>query len=267
MVLISTLFSLEALFFSLFEEDLLFDLAAERGFFYRYAEISEVSECPQNDPLCIAFDGKSFRLAKKGTLEILEKPSKESVGLEITPDNNFISYFLYVESAGGVFRTKITKKSVRISEKPEKIIKIQIVGTAPKGPEVIWEKPFSKAKTVVYTENFDKSLQKLRKKYGQKPVRLAAELENAADSALSRLASEGLVHYSTQKGSIRHSGVKKKVLGENLVIAKDEKTAWRLLVGSPSHLYNMINPQFRSYFFKKIEAESGEIYGVLIFSD
>jgi len=267
MVLISTLFSLEALFFSLFEEDLLFDLAAKRGFFYRYAEISEVSECPANDSLCLAFDGKSFRLAKKGTLEIREKLSEESVELEITPDNNFISYFLYVESAGGVFRTKITKKSVRISEKPGKIVKIQIVGTAPKGPAVIWEKPFAKAKDADFTENFDKSLQKLRKKYGQKPVRFAPELGDAADSALSRLASEGLVHYSTQSGSIRHSGVRKKVIGENLVIAKDEKTAWRLLVSSPSHLYNMINPQFGSYFFKKIKTENGEIYGVLIFSD
>ncbi len=267
MVLISTLFSLEALFFSLFEENLLFEAAAERGFFYRYAEISEVPECQKEDPACVTLNGRSFRLAKKGTFEIREKPSKEAVALEITPDNNFISYFLYVESAAGVFRTKITKKSVVIGEKPEKIVKVQIVGTAPKGPEVIWEKPFSKTKQIEFAEGFDKSLRNLRKRYRQKPLVPAAELEKAADSALSRLASEGLVHYSTQSGSIRHSGVRKKVLGENLVIAKDEKTAWRLLVSSPSHLYNMINPQFGSYFFKKIKTESGEIYGVLIFSD
>ena len=267
MVLISTLFSLEALFFSLFEENLLFEAAAERGFFYRYAEISEVPECQKGDPACVTLNGRSFRLAKKGTLEIREKPSKEAVALEITPDNNFISYFLYVESAAGVFRTKITKKSVVIGEKPEKIVKVQIVGTAPKGPEVIWEKPFSKAKQVEFAEDFDKSLRNLRKRYRQKPLVAAAELEKAADSALSRLAGEGLVHYSAQSGSIRHSGVRKKILGENLVIAKDEKTAWDLLVSSPSHLYNMINPQFRSYFYKKILAENGEIYGVLIFSD
>jgi len=39
-----------------------------------------------------------------------------------------------------------------------------------------------------------------------------------------------------------------------------------MLVSSPSHLYNLINPQFRHYFYA-IEKEKDEILGAVIFSE
>ena len=255
------------LFLSLLEKDSILEKAESYGFFYKNAEISETSECMESqNGICIGFDGKKYSVKKHGIFTAEANITAKSVRLSINPDNEYISYFLYVQTENTVHKVRITKKELVLEENSGNIVRLQIVGTGTGGPEILWSRKFKETKMPGFSENFDNSLRSLRKKLKLKPMVSDRSLSDAAVFSLEKVKNEGLKHYSSQKGGIRHTGIRKKILGENLFAAKNEEEAWKMLVSSPSHLYNLINPQFRHYFYA-VEKKNDEVFGAIIFSE
>ena len=256
-----------ALFSYLFEKDSILEKAENDGFFYKNAEISEVSACkPEKNAVCISHNGRNYLVKKSGNLEIEAKTVNDSVHLTVSPDPAYISYFLYIQSGCDVHKVQITKRDIVLEEKAENITRLQITGTGVGGPEILWSRKFKEEKLPPFSENFDKSLKSLRKACKKPAISIDKALEEAAGKSLAKIQNEGLKHYSSKEGGIRHTGVKKKILGENLFAAKNEAEAWKMFVSSPSHLYNLINPQFRHYFYT-IKKEKDEVTGAIVFSE
>ena len=256
-----------ALFSYLFEKDSILEKAENDGFFYKNAEISEVSACkPEKNALCISHDGRNYLVKKSGNLEIEAKTVNDSLHLTVSPDPAYISYFLYIQSGCDVHKVQITKRDIVLEEKAENITRLQITGTGVGGPEILWSRKFKEEKLPPFSENFDKALKSLRKACKKPAISIDKALEEAAGKSLAKIQREGLKHYSSKDGGIRHTGVHKKILGENLFAAKSEAEAWKMLVSSPSHLYNLIDPQFGHYFYA-IEKGKDEILGAIIFSE
>lgn len=255
------------LFSYLFEKDSILKKAENAGFFYKNVEISETSDCRESqNAACIRFDGKKYSVKRRGIFAAEAKISDKSVCLSINPDNEYISYFLYVQTEKAVHKIQITKKELVLEENSGNIVRLQIVGTGTGGPEILWSRKFKDTKTPEFSGNFDNSLKLLRKNFKLKQMIPDSSLSDAAVSSLKKVKNEGLKHYSSKDGGIRHSGIRKKILGENLFTAKNEEEAWKMLVSSPSHLYNLINPQFRHYFYA-IEKGKDEVFGAIIFSE
>lgn len=255
------------LFSYLFEKDSILEKGENAGFFYKNVEISETSECKESkNNICIPFNGKKYSVKRRGVFTADAEITNKSVKLSINPDNEYISYFLYVQTGRAVHKIKITKKELVLEESAENIVRLQIVGTGVNGPEILWSRKFKEMQIPEFSADFDKSLNSLRKSAKLKPMILDGSLSDAAKSSLEKVKNEGLKHYSSKEGGIRHSGVHKKILGENLFAAKNESKAWEMLVSSPSHLYNLINPQFRHYFYA-IEKGKDEVFGAIIFSE
>lgn len=254
-------------FYSILERENILDKAGESGFYYRNAVISEVSECSgDNKEICVTHNGRKYLVKKEGDFSFSAESAGSSLQLEMIPDNRYISYFLYIQTEDDVHKIKIVKKKISIDQNTDKIIKVQVVGTGVNGPEVIWCKEFRKTKVPQFSGSFDNSLKKLRLQYKRKFLSVDQTLEQSAQASLHKVKNEGTKHYSSKEGSIRHSGVRKKTLGENLFTAKNEEEAWEMLVSSPSHLYNLINPQYKHYFYA-VSKEKDEIFGAIIFSD
>lgn len=253
------------LFSTLLDQNSILDEAAKKGFFYRFADIAAVEKCPEKE-FCIDHLDKKYLIKRKDSFSVTETVSKNSIEIEITPENRYISYFLYIQHKAGIHKIQMNKKKIVIDQGVPNILKLQIVGTAPEGPKVIWQKPMKETSVFKFSNNFDESLKKLRSAYFVKPLSVSDDLEPAAIKALERLQSEGLIHYSAKTGGVRHTGIDKKVLGENLFVAENIEKAWEMLTKSPSHLYNMINPQFKSYFVTFTKTDDSLI-GVIIFSD
>ncbi len=255
------------LFSYLFEKDSILEKAENVGFFYKNAEISESAECKTGvDTLCIEHNGRKYSVKRRGTFSAETQITDRSVHLTINPDNDYISYFLYIQTEKTVHKVKITKKELHLEENAGNIIRLQITGTGTGGPEILWSRKFKETKLTGFSKDFDNSLNLLRKSFKTKPIAIDPSLKEAALSSLEKVKKEGLKHYSSKKGSVRHTGVHKKILGENLFTANSEAEAWKMLVSSPSHLYNLINPQFRHYFYA-IEKKKDEISGAIIFSE
>ena len=255
------------LFSYLFEKDSILEKAENVGFFYKNAEISEFSDCKVNEnTLCIEHNGIKYSVKRRGTFSAETKISDKSVHITINPDNDYISYFLYIQIEKTVHKVKITKKELVLEENAGNIVRLQITGTGSGGPEILWSRKFKDAKLIEFSKDFDNSLNLLRKYFKVKPIAKDLSLHETALLSLEKVKKEGLKHYSSKEGSVRHSGVRKKILGENLFAAKNEAEAWKMLVSSPSHLYNLINPQFGHYFYA-IEKGKDEISGAIIFSE
>lgn len=256
-----------ALFSYLFEKDSILEKAENDRFFYKNAEISEVTECKADqNSLCVNHNGKNYLVKKSGNLEIEAKIVNDSIHLTLSPDQAYISYFLYVQTSCNVHKVQITKREIVLKEKAANITRLQITGTGVGGPEILWSRKFKEESLPPFSANFDNSLNLLRKQCEKPKISVDKGLEEAAGKSLAKIQNEGLKHYSSKDGGIRHTGVHKKILGENLFAAKSEAEAWKMLVSSPSHLYNLINPQFRHYFYA-IKKEKEEVSGAIVFSD
>ena len=255
------------LFSYLFEKDSILEKAENDGFFYKNAEISEVTECKADkNSLCVNHNGKNYLVKKSGNLEIEAKIVNDSIHLTLSPDQAYISYFLYIQTSCNVHKVQITKREIVLKEKAANITRLQITGTGVGGPEILWSRKFKEEELPPFSINFDNSLKSLRKFCKKSVISIDRKLEETAEKSLAKIQNEGLKHYSSKDGSIRHTGIHKKILGENLFAAKNEAEAWKMLVSSPSHLYNLINPQFRHYFYA-IKKEKEEVSGAIVFSD
>ena len=256
-----------ALFSYLFEKDSILEKAENDGFFYKNAEISEVTECKADkNSLCVKHNGKNHLVKKSGNLEIEAKIVNDSIHLTLSPDQAYISYFLYIQTSCNVHKVQITKHEIVLEEKAANITRLQITGTGVGGPEILWSRKFKEEKLPSFSVNFNNSLKSLRKSCKKPVISIDRKLEEAAEKSLAKVQNEGLKHYSSKDGGIRHTGIHKKILGENLFAAKSEAEAWKMLVSSPSHLYNLINPQFRHYFYA-IKKAKEEVTGAIVFSE
>lgn len=250
---------------SLIDSDAVLDKAAENGFFYRNVEISAVEKCSAPDT-CVKIDSKTYSVRKKDSVRVAITAEKGKLTLDITPEEAFISYFLYIEHRSGVTRIQMKSRNIVIDQGVANIYRIQLSATAPQGPVVLWGKTLKEPPDRPFRESFAGSIDMLRKMYSLKPFTSDETLKDAAEMSLERVMKEGLVHYSAKTGGIRHTGVAKKVLGENLYRTESEEKAWSMMVKSPSHLYNLINPQFSKYFHLRKE-KNGILNGVLVFSE
>lgn len=258
-------FSVFLLFSTLLDQNSILEKAAEKGYYYRNVDITTVEKCSETET-CVEHSGKNYIIRKKDSFEVSSNVSQKSIEINLNPENSYISYFIYIQHKAGVYRIQMNKKKLIIDQGIANIIKLQIVGTASTGPKVIWEKPLKKSVPVPFSRSFDESVNNIRKIYFQKPLEISDELKSAAEESLKKLKNEGLIHYSSKTGSVRHTGIDKKVLGENLFIAGSEEKAWEMLVKSPSHLYNIISPQFKKYFVLS-KKNNDETAGVMLFSE
>lgn len=251
--------------FMLIDEFSILQKACEKGFCYREAYVSVVNDCKKGS-ICVKHDNKLYLVKRKNGFTINSDVSDKKVTLEITPDNAYVSYSLFVEHKAGVYLIKLKNKKIVIDKGVAAIISLQVVGSAVKGPTVLWQKTLGKTSKKEFKKDFDSSLRELRLSYSLRPLEADEGLKKFAEKTFEKIKTEGLVHYSNTSGSLRHSGIKRENIGENLFMAKSLKTAWEMMVSSPSHLYNFLNPSFGRYllYFKK---ENDAFSGAVIFSN
>jgi uncharacterized protein YkwD len=249
----------------LIDEYSILEKACEKDFCYKDADISLVSKC-QKGSTCVKHEKKLYLVKKKNNFTVNSDVSGKKIALEITPDNAYISYSLFVEHKAGVYMIKLKNRKIVIDKGVPEIISLQIVGSAVTGPTVLWQKTLGKTTKKEFKKDFDSSLKQLRLSYSLRPLSVDESLKKFAEKSFEKITNEGLVHYSNSSGSLRHSGIHRENIGENLFTAKSMKTAWEMMVSSPSHLYNFLNPGFGRYllYFKK---EDGAFSGAVIFSN
>lgn len=240
------------------------ECAEKKGFFYRNVSVEKAESCEESS-FCIEKNGDLYLIKQKDStiVDIVEKKRKIEISLE--PDSKYVAYYLYVRRGLKIKRSRMKKKNLTLLHNGE-INTIQISGVGLNGPEVIYQKTIKKPSSLPFYGDIMNSLAYLRKKAGIPPLKKDKSLAKAAQHARVRMKNKGPVHITSKKGNIRHSGLNRKVLGENLFVAASEKRAWHLLQNSPSHLYNMLNPVFRNVFIST-EERSGMKYGVMLFSD
>lgn len=251
--------------FMLIDEYSILEKACEKNFCYKEADISLVSKCPEGS-ICVKHGKKHFLVKKKNDFTVNLNSSGKKIALEIAPDNAYVSYSLFVEHKAGVYLIKLKNRKIVIDKGVAAILSLQIVGSAVKGPTVLWQKTFGKTTKKEFKKDFASSLRKLRLSYSLRPLEADESLRKFAEKTFEKITKEGLVHYSNTSGSLRHSGIHRENIGENLFTAKSMKTAWEMMVASPSHLYNLLNPGFGRYllYFKK---EDDIFSGAVIFSN
>ena len=251
--------------FMLVDEFSILEKACQKGFCYREVEISAVEKCPK-DLTCVEHDKKFYLVEKKNGFSVNADITKSRIGLEIAPDNAYVSYTLFVEHKAGVYPIKLQNRKIVMDKGIPNIVSLQIVGSGVKGPVVLWQKTLKKSLKKGFKKDFATSLKILRQSYSLRVLKSDLKLKDFAEKSLEKIEKEGLVHYSSSSGSLRHSGIRKNNIGENLFYAQSIEKAWEMMVSSPSHLYNFLHPGFGRYllYFKK---EEGVFSGVVIFSD
>ncbi len=257
--------------FSLFlngaiDSDAVFDKAHNAGFFYRRVSFTEVDTCEGHE-LCFEANGVSYSLKRKDKVEISSDIKDGKLKINIVPDNAYISYYLYIEHRTGVHRIQMTKRNIVIDKGVANIIRIQVVGEGAKGPVILYTRQFKEPETKIgYVKNFDESLKRLRQRYSRPLLKKDVSLKKSAEKALKRLQKEGLVHYSSKSGGLRHTGIRKSVIGENLFHAGTIEKGWEMMIKSPSHLYNLINPSYASYYIIAVK-DKDFFSGAIVFSN
>lgn len=249
---------------TLTEYDLL-QKAATEGFPYRNVAIETVEKCPDKD-FCATVDGTRYHFKRLDATGVILEKDGDGFTISITPDKNFTNYRLFIRDGLTVRRIEVTQKRVTVLDKGS-VAALQLVGVGARGPVVIWQKDIRAATAEPFTGDISESMNGLRKKAGLPPLAVDKTLAPFAAETIARVKKGDLSHYSGSAGSIRHSGVRAKELGENLFSATSIERAWYMMLNSPSHLYNILSPSFRRCFVGTLPAEAGLIPGIVIFAD
>jgi hypothetical protein len=262
------LFSVLAGFFMLsaIDGDAILQKAHDSGFFYRSVSFIKVDDCGKKD-LCFKSKGGEYLIKRKDNVTISAEIKEGKLEIDIIPDNTYISYYLYIEHKAGVHKIQMKTRKLVIDSGVSNIIRLQVVGTGTNGPIPIFTKTFRKTETpITFSGDFDSSLKKLRQRYSMPFLENDPELGEPAKKVLERVGKSGIVHYSSQSGGLIHTGIRKSIVGENLFHAKTIEKGWEMMVKSPSHLFNLISPSYRSYYLAATE-EEGFVSGVVLFSN
>lgn len=232
---------------------------------YRNVAIETVAECPEK-ATCVIAEGSTYLLKRLDATVVTLEKSTDGFALTIAPDKNFTNYRLFIREGLTVRRIEVTQKRVTVLDKGS-VTALQLVGVGARGPVVIWQKDIRAATAEPFTGDISDSMNGLRKKAGLPPLAVDKTLAPFAAETIARVKKGDLSHYSGSTGSIRHSGVRAKELGENLFSATSIERAWYMMLNSPSHLYNILSPSFRRCFVGTLPAEGGLIPGIVIFAD
>ncbi len=237
--------------------------AEKSGFYYKQVNIIETEKCNKNN-FCITSNGKKYLLKNKSDVKItLKKREKNSLKLSISPSNKYVAYYLFIQRKNSVEKRKIKFRNI-VLKGAKKIFAVQIVGEGVNGPQTIFLRHFF-LNLVSFKQNLIYSINILRKKSGLKPLKKNKKLEKFAKQSISRIKTSGLVHYSSKTGSLAQSGIHSLAFGENLYSAKNLEEAFLMLQKSPSHLYNLLYPNYNNIFEKHFN-KNGLITGIIIFS-
>lgn len=189
-----------------------------------------------------------------------------NVTVLITPQPEFVAYTVFIHTKSGIVKKELRSRRSVFRGLGKHLIDAQIIGEGVHGPEVLFTRNFSKQHTLMpWKKDFITSINALRLKYRLRPLDLNRYLAPVAQNALARIKKGKLYHYTAQQGSIRHTQIQKGKMGENLYSAKSLPEAWMMLQKSPSHLYNILNSQYISFFHTEEISKEFHI-GVLIFS-
>ncbi|HSA33248.1 MAG TPA: hypothetical protein P5077_05930 [bacterium] len=249
---------------TLSEYDLL-QKAADTGFLYRNVAVETVEKCPAK-ATCVIAEGATYLFKRLDTTVVTLEKNADGFALTITPDKNFTNYRLFIREGLSVRRVEVTQKRVTVLDKGS-VTALQLVGVGAQGPVALWQKDIRPAAAEPFAGDLLGSMNALRKKADLPPLTVDKTLAPFAAETLARVKKGDLSHYSGSTGSIRHSGVRAKELGENLFVATTLERAWHMMLNSPSHLYNILSPSFRRCFVGTLPAEGGLIPGIVIFAD
>ncbi|MCK5808075.1 hypothetical protein KAH37_03705 [bacterium] len=192
--------------------------------------------------------------------------SGDDVAVFITPHPKYIAYTIFIHTKKGILKKELHSRKSLFKGAGKQLIDAQLIGEGVHGPEILFYRSFSKQyKPLPWKGDFKKSMNVLRLSYRVRPLSEEKRLEPVANNALARIKKGNLYHYTAKEGSLRHTTVQKGKMGENLYRARTLAEAWELLQKSPSHLYNILNPQYISFFNREYLSEGFHI-GVLIFS-
>ncbi len=257
------IFFLFAIFGGVLTPDIM-ECLVSKGFFYRNVSVEKINSCPEAS-FCVENNGNSYLIKQRDSTKIDIVEKKRKIEISVEPDSKYVAYYIYVQRRWKVKRSRIRKKNLVLLNNGE-INTIQISGVGVNGPEILYQKAIKNFSEIPFYGSIIKSLTHLRKKAGIPILKEDASLSEAVQHARVRMKDKGPVHITSKNGNIRHSGLNRKAVGENLFVAVSEKRAWELLQNSPAHLYNMLNPVFRNVFIS-IEERDGMKYGVILFSD
>lgn len=253
------------LLFGIIPEFDIFQQAHKEGFYYRNVEIATQEICLPAQEHCTTLNGTHYLLKRKNSFSATITQRNTITEIKISPDEAYTAYVLFVRKTTGIVKIPFTKKTIMLDQNRD-IISLQILGTGIHGPEVLFQRDFKKQESHTFRGSLLESINLLRAQHGAHQLDTAASYKQAAKSALHRIEKHGLVHYTSSGGSIRHTGIQAGTLGENLFIAPSEKNAWEMLINSPSHLYNILNPAYMHIFIEQ-QKINDMIYGVIIFGN
>jgi len=259
------LFCLELFFLLIPNERLILDEAAANGFYYRNVSIKEGIECTAPD-FCLKSGSKLYLITKNDTFSVETKREKEHIRLTVKPDKNYMAYYLYMQRGFLVEKKKITAREITI-EKSLSLDAFQITGITSNGPSILYMQRINSTKTPLFTGDFLSSINQLRKDIGIKPLKADKTLKKAADDSIKRILHKKLVHIAADGRSVRESIYGRAFVGENLFAAKSMENGWKMLIESPSHLYNIVHTDFKNMWFEKSYDENDLLNGVIVFSD
>ncbi len=246
------------------EYDLL-EKASREGFFYRQVAIEDVAACPR-DGFCLTVEGVTYHFRRLERSDVRFGAVSGGYTITLTPDPAFSAYRLFVRDADTVRRIEMTTRTATVRD-PGTIVSLQIVAVGAAGPVVVWQKEVRSAPFPEWKGDFISSVNAIRKKAGAPPLSADESLRPAARKALERIRGGVVVHYDGREGSIMHSGLRVAPIGENLFIAATVERAWLMMISSPTHLFNILDPSFRRCWVEQdVPSAGGMVRGAMLFA-
>ncbi len=220
------------------------------GFFYKNALCKESDEKVENE-FYFTSSGKSYSCRQLDSTKILLTFENNALIFNIVPDTNFMAYYIYIKKSGRIEKIKLKQRTLRIEKKSE-IEAIQITALSSNGPVVIYKKEMKEVPLFPFSENMIGSINSLRKSLNLRPLELNSLLKKASLISLKKVSDNELLHIKSDSGSPVHSGVRASVIGENLFRAESIEKGWEMMQKSPSHLYNITNPEYTTIWIETV---------------
>lgn len=251
--------------FSIITSDEIINSAQQKSFYYKNVNVKEVNmqNCERKNNF-VKKSNHCWKLIRQDKTKIELLKDKDSISIDIVPDKVFSRYYLYVENRSKVTRFVIKKRKIEVKN-CSGVTSIQITAVGGKGPEVIYQRDFIKKKKDFFALTVENSLNKIRSAKKRSLLKRDSKLDFIAERRCKGVSEKSLYHYDSVTGSVAHNNLKSRTIGENLFIAENEKDAWKMMINSPSHLFNIIHPDFTKYGIS-IKKRNNKIYGAVIFS-
>lgn len=238
--------------------------AESMGFFYKNVDVTLSETCAGAD-FCVEEGKEKQAIKKKDKVTVIAEIKGDMLEITIEPDKDFVSYYIFIREPGIVRKIKMQGRKVSVAN-PKNIIGFQLTGTGVSGPVVLYNRVFKTPQEYKFEKDIAVSINKLRTSLGLAPFAIEKGFEAAAKKSLGRIAKEWLVHYSSTDGGIRQTGIRTEIVGENLFNAATSEKGWKMMVDSPSHLYNILSRDYKKFWVETVTTKLG-ISGAVIFGN